>query len=311
MDNMKLSLLNGFSAAALDRAAHLRSDSGKLEELFASPSSRFMVTWQGLNLLSDGEPAMVTREALEKVWEGEAAFALLGMLGGRAIFLASLDEAVSDAPEKLSSLGHFDDLRKVAAFASEEGGGLCAYARGLAHFLEHNRFCGRCGTPTALTEGGHLAACTNEKCGALWFPRTDPVIIVLVTHGDKCLLGRQPPWPKGRYSALAGFVEPGETLEAAVAREAKEEAGVEINAASYRSSQPWPFPCSLMVGYFAEAKDEAITLDGRELEEARWFTRAELKAAVEEATIGLPPAFSISYRLIEDWLNQEDSTIKH
>lgn len=306
MDNLKLSRLNGFSSLEIDRATHLRSDAAKLEELYAAPSSRITVVWRGMNLLVENEPALLTRETFDKAWPAPSTTALLGILGGKAIFLAAIDELIEDAPDKFAALGEFMDLRRAAPVISEAGGGLCAYARGMAHFLEHHRFCGRCGSPAAVTEAGHLNACTNENCGALWFPRTDPVVIVLVTHGEKCLLGRQPPWPKGRYSALAGFVETGETLEAAVKREVKEEAGVEIVSATYRSSQPWPFPCSLMLGYRAEAKDEVVHLDGRELEEARWFTRAELKKAMEEFAVGLPPAFSISYRLIEEWANEGD-----
>jgi NAD+ diphosphatase len=191
--------------------------------------------------------------------------------------------------------------------------GLFAYARGLAHWQTRARWCGCCGSALALEWAGHRARCTNPACAIEHFPRTDPAIIVIVTWRDACLLGRQSTWPAGRYSTLAGFVEPGETLEDAVRREVYEEAGVRVVDCDYHSSQPWPFPSSLMLGFTALADDPAIKV-GDEIDEARWFEVDEFVADLESGKLGLPPSLSVSYRLIEHWLREasglELSTLK-
>jgi NAD+ diphosphatase len=154
--------------------------------------------------------------------------------------------------------------------------------------------------------------CTNPQCGQLHFPRTDPAIIVLVTHGEQCLLGRQPTWPAGRYSIIAGFVEPGEGLEAAVAREVREETGIDIKHVRYHASQPWPFPSSLMLGFTAQAANTTIQLKDGELEDARWLSREEIAGELGRGTLRLPPEISISYRLIEGWFDASGSgCLKH
>jgi NAD+ diphosphatase len=178
-----------------------------------------------------------------------------------------------------------------------EEAGLLAYARAMVHWREQHRYCGRCGTRTIAAQGGHVMQCPNPACALQLFPRLDPAVIVLVTDGDRALLGRQPAWPPGRYSTIAGFVEPGESLEDAVAREVGEETGVRVGEIEYHSSQPWPFPSSLMLGFTARARRTDIDLSDDELEDARWFTRAQLAAG----EIALPTTHSISFRLIEDW----------
>jgi len=178
---------------------------------------------------------------------------------------------------------------------------MLAYARGILHWHRQTRFCGVCGSPTELREAGHLRVCTNPACAAHHFPRTDPAVIMLVSRGDRCLLGRKSEWPDGMYSTLAGFVEPGESLENAVAREVMEETGVAISNIRYHSSQPWPFPASLMLGFYATAETEEINYDPAELEHARWFTRAELA----DGGAGIrhrPRSDSIARRLIETWV---------
>ena len=170
---------------------------------------------------------------------------------------------------------------------------------------KEKRFCGNCGSQTAIREGGYMRVCTNDDCGQRHFPRMDPAIIVLVTCGERCLLGRKPVWPEGMYSTIAGFVEPGESIEDAVVREVREETGVEVAEMCYRSSQPWPFPTSLMLGFRARAKSEAIRVEQDELEDARWFTRAEMQEALDQDRLRLPPAISISRRLIEDWFDPQ------
>jgi NAD+ diphosphatase len=162
---------------------------------------------------------------------------------------------------------------------------------------ERNRYCGRCGSLTMPIQGGHVLECTDPTCVTQLFPRIDPAVIVLITDGERTLLGRQAAWPAGRYSTIAGFVEPGESLEDAVVREVREETGIEVASVDYHSSQPWPFPSSLMLGFTAFAATTAIDLADQELEDARWLTREQIAAG----EVALPIIHSISFRLIEDW----------
>jgi NAD+ diphosphatase len=167
-----------------------------------------------------------------------------------------------------------------------------------------HRYCGLCGSPTRSEEAGHMRRCTDAACNAMHFPRTDPAVIMLVTDGDRALLGRNKNFPlPGMYSTLAGFVEPGESLEDAVAREVREETGIEVGAVQYHSSQPWPFPGNIMLGFHAEARTTEITIDYGELEDARWFTRDWLSSHVDDDSFRLPRLDSIARRLIEDWLH--------
>ncbi len=195
----------------------------------------------------------------------------------------------------------FQDLRQAAAIVEPEDGALLAYARAMMTWHQRHRFCGACGAPTESQQAGHLRRCTRAECAAEIFPRTDPAVIMLVCDGDWCLLGRQARWPPGVYSALAGFVEPGESLEDAVAREVMEEAGVAIEGCEYHSSQPWPFPSSIMLGFWATARRGEVHVDGSELEEARWLHRDQVLAQ----EVRLPPKLSIARRLIDDWLRSQ------
>lgn len=200
------------------------------------------------------------------------------------------------------------DLRGFGATLPAGLAATLAYARGMAFWHAGHRFCGRCGAPTEIGRGGHVRICSDSSCAAPSFPRTDPAVIMLVTDGARCLLGRQEKWPQGMVSTLAGFVEPGETLEEAVAREVMEEAGVRVGRITYRASQPWPFPSSLMLGFWAEAETTEIVVDERELADARWFHRDELRAMGEvgDGLPGwkLPRRDSISRWLIETWRDQ-------
>jgi NAD+ diphosphatase len=182
-----------------------------------------------------------------------------------------------------------------------ESASLLAYARALSLWKARHRFCGVCGAPNLPMRAGHVMRCSRDECASETFPRLDPAIIVLVSDasGERALLGRQASWPAGRYSTIAGFVEPGESLEDAVAREVDEETGVHVTDVRYESSQPWPFPSSLMLGFRAVARTREITLRDGELEDARWFTRADIAAGHP----ALPPAGSISARLIDGWYN--------
>lgn len=193
-------------------------------------------------------------------------------------------------------------LRTVASLVDRDSAGIGAYARAMDLWQRNHRFCGACGAPTRVDQGGFRRRCTS--CGREHFPRIDPAIIVAVTHGNCCLLGRQPTWPAGRYSVLAGFVEPGETFEAAVEREVLEESGIRVTEVDYRGSQPWPFPSSLMVGFRAVADGSAVHL-GDELEDAFFISSSDLEQRVRAGELMLPPGLSISRYLIDDWLAEQ------
>jgi NAD+ diphosphatase len=208
-------------------------------------------------------------------------------------------------PPDLSRWGRFTDLRQVGPILAREDAALLAYARGLMLWHRRHRFCGNCCAATRACEGGHQRRCMNEACGLTHFPRTDPAVIMLVTSGDKALLGRQKAWPAGMHSTLAGFVEPGESLEEAVAREVMEEVGVAVEEVRYHSSQPWPFPASIMLGFTARATGESLRIDSDEIERAAWFTREELRNSPEDERLKLPRRDSIAYRLIRDWIEEE------
>lgn len=202
-------------------------------------------------------------------------------------------------------------LRELTASLPAERLGVVAYASALASWARATRFCGRCGAATEPREAGHVRVCAN---GHSHHPRTDPVVIMLVTSGDVVLLGRQAAWPAGRYSALAGFVEPGESLETAVAREVREEAGVEVRDVRYVASQPWPFPLSLMLGFHATHVSGDPAPGDAELEDVRWFCRDEVAAAARDDVVWeqdgdpgrllLPPRSAIARILVERWLQQ-------
>ncbi|MEZ5463458.1 NAD(+) diphosphatase [Dokdonella sp.] len=296
---------NVFAGLALDRCSERRLDLDWLRDVEGAAQARFLVVGpdgkalshaegRGLRLLDGGERAELL---------SDLAPTLLGVDPEQnPYFLLTPDhEACSRAGERCA--GHFLDLRRAGIAMPAFEAGLFAYARGLAHWQSRSRWCGACGSALSLEWAGHRARCTNKACGIEHFPRTDPAIIVIVTWRDACLLGRQSSWPQGRYSTLAGFVEPGETLEDAVRREVFEEAGVRVVDSDYHSSQPWPFPSSLMLGFTARADDPRIQV-GDEIDEARWFEVDEFVHDVESGALGLPPPLSVSYRLIEHWLKQ-------
>ena len=226
----------------------------------------------------------------------------LGSLAGRPVYAAAiLPEAGAAFPE---SAFRIRDLRAIATEALVPAGevGLLAAAKSLLAWHARHGFCAQCGSATVPRAGGFRRDC--PACGATHFPRTDPVAIMLVRRGDTCLLGRAPHFPEAMYSCLAGFVEPGETIEAAVRRETFEETGVQVGAVRYRASQPWPFPSSLMIGCAAQATSEAITIDAAELADARWFGRDEVRAMVEgrhSAGLTLPPPMAIAHGLVLDF----------
>ena len=300
---------NIYGFSGLDRSAHLREEEGWLEKLVSDATTRLVPVWRSRSLVIGAEsetPAASLLNAPEftVLVEQSETVIFLGTRNGAAHVAVDLSHLEEDAAAAaVDGTGAFMDLRQVGPVLERFEGSVLAYARGLMHWHQRHRFCGVCGSATRIAKGGHQRSCTNETCNTPAFPRTDPAVIMLVhdSAGEKALLGRQAVWPEGRYSTLAGFVEPGETLEEAVAREVLEETGVEVCDVRYHSSQPWPFPASIMLGFHAEAKTTEIFRRDDELEDAQWFSRDELMN-FRALGKGLPSKDSIARRLIEDWL---------
>ena len=288
---------NLFAGAYLDRRAEARLREDWLAEAQADPATLYLAMRAGAALTLGGQtPRIAFLNASDPRVSASASperSVLLGWFRDVRCVLVDLD---ADAPvheprERLA------ELRPLANELAPAEAGLVAYARALQLWHANHRFCGRCGAPTRSERAGHMRRCT--ACDAQCFPRLDPAIIVLVHDGECALLGRQASWPPNRYSTIAGFVEPGESLEDAVRREVAEETGIVVGDIAYHSSQPWPFPASLMLGFTARGEHATPQLHDGELEDARWITRDELRAGV----VHLPPRDSISRRLIEHWLH--------
>jgi NAD+ diphosphatase len=236
----------------------------------------------------DGDAALAWCAPAEAP-DGQRVF--LGEQGGVARFAMLLDEPLAE---------DWADLRVAGPSLSVEDTSLLVHAVALAEWHRAHRFCGRCGSPLTTAAAGHELSCTG--CGRQHWPRTDPAVIMLVTdEEDRALVGRQPSWPEGRYSTLAGFVDPGESLEDAVRREVAEDVGVAVGEVTDLGNQPWPFPSTPMVGFFARALTTEIRVDEEEISDARWFTREEMRAEAEAGTLRLPGGISISRTLIETW----------
>ncbi|MDE1149320.1 MAG: NAD(+) diphosphatase [Azospirillaceae bacterium] len=301
---------NFYTGAGLDRATVFRKQADWLAQRLAAPDSRFVGVWRGQFLVSQGDagPLPAFLDPATPWWREGAAPAFLGVEGEIAYFAVDLSGLEEGHPDLLG-LGTPTELRTLAHLVDRPTASLFAYARGLLFWHQRHRFCGVCGSVTEVVEGGHVRRCTNPACATMHFPRTDPAVIMLVHDGDRVLLGRQSRFAAGMYSTLAGFVEPGESLEEAVAREVMEEAGVSVTDVRYQSSQPWPFPSSLMLGFHARALSTEVKVDLDELEDARWFTRDEVAAAAAkrsppDGSFRLPGPDSIARRLIEDWLEE-------
>ncbi len=289
---------NTLAGPYLDRASHLRSDPAWFADALASERSRYLPVWNSRNLI-EGEPphaALLDLSTVPDERRNANDLILLGRFGDIDIFACEIE---SVEPPQLKGGTRFEDLRMVAAVLPADEAGLLGYARGMISWRTRHRYCGTCGTTTLAAKGGHVLICTNPSCRHEHFPHTDPAVIVLVSDGDRALLGRQASWPAGRYSTIAGFVELGESLEDAVAREVFEETGIEVDQIEYHSSQPWPFPSSLMLGFTARALTTDIQRRDDELEDAQWFTRPDLLSG----RLIAPPSVSISFRLIESWFD--------
>jgi NAD+ diphosphatase len=298
---------NFYASAAVDRLGQLRRDDRWIAERLADPATRILPVWRTHSLvIAGGTPsaAWLSVERAGPLLREVREVAFLGFHESIAHFAIEVSHLEDPAPvTSLAEAATFADLRTVGPLLDRHQGALLAYARGMMHWHGRHRFCGVCGHPTASLEAGHVRRCTNEACGASHFPRTDPAVIMLVHDGgDRVVLGRQKIWPPGMHSVLAGFVEPGESLEDAVRREVAEEVGIALAEVTYHSSQPWPFPSSIMLGFMARAATTDLDPATDEIETARWYTRAELRASPENEAFRLPRRDSIARRLVEDWL---------
>lgn len=288
---------NVFSGPYLDRLAPARRNPRAIAEALADPSTRIVPVWRSRSLVRRGgalSACLLETTACSPLIERPEDLILLGRFRG---VTALALECGGEQPPAPADGGEFVDLRRASGMLGFEEAGLLAYARAMISWRNRHRHCGRCGEPNRAHQAGHVMACTAPGCDSQVFPRLDPAVIVLVTDGERALLGRQAAWPAGRYSTIAGFVEPGESLEDAVRREVMEETGVRVGALRYHSSQPWPFPSSLMLGFIADASSHDIHLGDDELEDARWFSREDIASGRP----ALPPPQSVSFRLIEDW----------
>jgi NAD+ diphosphatase len=281
-----------FTGNPLDRAAERRNDAAWLSARLEDPSTIVLAMRDGKPLMRDGSLARLSADHAAR--HDHPLF--LGVRGDVAMFAIEMD---GDAE------GTFEDFRSVALTLPEEEAAIAATARSLFEWHRRHGFCSVCGQPSAIAAAGWQRLCA--ACGAEHFPRVDPVVIMLPLFGGRCLLGRQFAWPKGRMSALAGFVEPGETIEEACRREVQEEAALVATRVTYFGSQPWPFPSSLMIGLFAEVASDKAVADGKELEEVRWLTRDEARAVLDgtHAEVLAPSTLGISRHLLDAWAHQE------
>jgi len=297
-----------FAGSPLDRASEKRTDPKWIESKRRDPSSLILPMWRLEPFLlgrEDSDPpvelGLVQPERADSLAHGGAPCIFLGLDGDRAIFALDLSEA--DDPAKagpLAGLGRFRDARTAAQMVSLKDAAIIGQAKAMIDWHQRHGFCPRCGAPTKMVDAGYRRLC--DSCKAEHFPRVDPVVIMLATHGEACLVGRGKQFPPGMFSALAGFIEPGETVEEAVRRELMEEASLKVGAVSYYATQPWPFPSSLMIGCFAKAESREAKVDENELAEVRWIERSlarELIAGKHVEGLRVPPPIAIAYHLIK------------
>lgn len=301
-----------FSGFPLDPADHLRGDDKWLYEKITHADSRFVIYANGRPLMDISDDLDIAVKSVDEVnvmtggnW-ADTDWVFIGTEGEIATFAVALNQKI-DLPDHEK----FIDLRSVALQVGAEEFSIMPSLLGRGKMLlEWNgrrHYCSCCGHKTKAGRGGYVRICINKKCAAEHFPRTDPVVIMMVTDGDRCLLGRGKGWPEGNYSALAGFMEPGETIEEATRREVFEEAGIKVGRVTYMRSQPWPFPSSLMIGVRAEALTTEITLDSDELAEAIWMDKQKLRDLFEnggDKSFNIPPKIAIARYLLEEWLQQ-------
>ncbi|EJL32937.1 Zn-finger containing NTP pyrophosphohydrolase [Caulobacter sp. AP07] len=321
---MALSIItNTFAGNPLDRAGERRGDESWLAEKAADPQSLAVAIWNGKPLVEDAPPpadkgadgksleakggvqiAYLRADMAKDLAATPERLLFLGLWKDIAVFAVDLEGGPDPAEGPLQGLGRFEELRSIAPTLPPPDAGILATAKSMFEWRRKHRWCSNCGQETHVTDGGWKRQCAS--CKTEHFPRTDPVAIMLALHDGKCLLGRQAAWPPGMYSALAGFVEPGETIEEACARELMEEAGLTATAVRYHSSQPWPWPSSLMMGLVADVDSDEAAPDQTELEAVKWFTKDEAKALIKGELEGFfaPPPLAIAHQLIKAWAEE-------
>ncbi|CAA7625531.1 NAD(+) diphosphatase [Magnetospirillum sp. UT-4] len=299
-----------YSAVPIDRAHRLRRDPGALAALAASPERLVVPLWQELSLIAGDRGVVLSGQAAALAMELAETTAFLGLWGGHPVFVADIAAAEPDrSPPALGLEGQWLPLRLHGPALPHAEGGLLAYGRALLAWHRRARFCPVCGAPTESRDGGFLRVCQDERCAAQSYPRTDPAVIMRIDDGaGRVLLHRQHAWPAGMWSVLAGFVEPGESLEEAVAREVLEETGIAVAEIAYVASQPWPFPSSLMIGFTGRAVGGTLEADPDEIEDAAWFSREDIRARFDDrhretgSGLFLPRAGTLARVLLDDWL---------
>ena len=287
-----------FSGEYIERFGEIRNDSRALKDALTSPTTRFLPVFQDRCVIRDNQPAMLTRDHIDRHLQNPGDAIFLGKLADDFVFAIGIYGEVDPDLEDGCILA---GLRELTGQVAEPEAALLAYAKAMVGWQQTHRHCGRCGAACQPDEGGFVMQCTAAACGQRSFPRLDPAVIVLVHDDDRCLLGRQTRWPDGRFSTIAGFVEPGESLEDSIRREVFEETNVRVGRCRYLASQPWPFPAALMIGFLAEGLTNEIRLNDGELAEARWLTREDIVAGA----VVLPPQVSIAYRLLQTWFDED------
>ena len=287
---------NVFAGAFVDRSGDRRKDPDWLAKAVTSDEARFVPVW-GDRCLVGCDPLHAIRLARSQIEDhiDEHNVVFLGLFRNQPVFALAIPREV---PQPFEELGSFENLRFLGTRLPLDEANLIAHARALVIWHASQSFCSVCGAAALPEAAGNTRRCVDPDCATEIFPRTDPAVIVLVHDGERCLLGRQSSWPEDRYSTVAGFVEPGESLEDAVRREVYEETNVRVGVVQYHSSQPWPFPSALMLGFIAEATTTDIILNDGELEDAQWFTREQLRSDFPK----LPFRISIARRLVDHWI---------
>ena len=309
--NLNKTRPNFFGFSKYDRLENVRENANWFEKL-DKKRIKFIPVWRGLNLFSNKNenilnPFFLHFSEIEDLLKDDHLKIFLGCKidQTKKTFFVSVDfSKLSEFKIKkyLNSFGKFFSLRDINPLVDASTGSILAYSLGISNWHRNNLYCSKCGGETSSSKAGHQRNCHNKNCLSPHFPRTDPAVIMLVYKEDRILLGRQEIWPTGMYSTLAGFVEPGETIENAVSREVFEESGISIKNIQYHSSQPWPFPSSLMLGFYAEAKTTKIKIDKKEIEDVQWFSKDEILNFHNHNKF-LPREISIARRLIDDWVN--------